>query len=163
MTGIGLFEVPQSDLLGGFNQGGWTQPNGGKLGLTGLSSISFPTVHFNQGYTPTATIKASENLLQYGNVSGQRDLDSRPPHSSRWEPSSRRTKDNYRNFNNGGGTFNFQHLETSLPGVANSGNAWASFLVGAVDNGNAYFRASLPGGRYKYFGSLCGRYLENHE
>jgi hypothetical protein len=61
-------------------------------------------------------------------------------------------RDNYRNYGNGGGTFNYSQLETALPGVTNSGNAFASFLLGAVDSGSAYFRSSLPGGRYKYYG-----------
>ncbi|MGH9665065.1 MAG: TonB-dependent receptor domain-containing protein, partial [Bryobacteraceae bacterium] len=41
---------------------------------------------------------------------------------------------------------------TGLPGVANSGNSFASYLLGAVDSGSSYFRSSLPGGRYKYIG-----------
>ena len=61
-------------------------------------------------------------------------------------------RDNYRNFGTGGGNFGFSQLETRLPGVANSGNAFASFLLGAVDTGSSYFRSSLPGGRYKYYG-----------
>ena len=135
-------------------QGGWTQPNGGKLGLTGLQFDSFPTVQFNQGYTRYGNDQASENFFNTETF-----LDNvtwiRGHHTLKMGAEFQAHQDNYRNFNNGGGTFNFSNLETSLPGVANSGNAWASFLVGAVDNGNAYFRASLPGGRYKYFGSYA--------
>ena len=36
--------------------------------------------------------------------------------------------------------------------MSGSGNAFASFILGAVDSGSAFFRDSLPGGRYKYFG-----------
>ena len=133
-------------------QGGWTQPDGGKLGLTGLQFDSFPTVLFNQGYTRYGNDQASENFFNTETY-----LDNltwvRGHHTVKMGAEFQAHEDNYRNFNNGGGTFNFSNLETSLPGVANSGNSWASFLLGAVDNGNAYFRASLPGGRYKYFGT----------
>ena len=41
----------------------------------------------------------------------------------------------------------FRQLETGLPTSPNSGNPFASFLLGAVDSGTSYFRDSLPGGR----------------
>src|SRR5439155_3077917 len=63
-------------------------------------------------------------------------------------------RDNYRAFDTGAGNFNFSHLETALPGVPNSGNAFASFLLGSVDSGSSFFRDSLPGGRYKYYGTF---------
>jgi len=50
----------------------------------------------------------------------------------------RKLQNNLTNDYNASGTFSFADTETGLLGV-NSGNAIASFLLGAVDNGNATF------------------------
>src|SRR5262249_20743698 len=50
----------------------------------------------------------------------------------------RKLQNNLTNNYNGSGTFSFADTETGLLGI-NSGNAIASFLLGAVDNGNATF------------------------
>ncbi|MGH9627249.1 MAG: TonB-dependent receptor domain-containing protein, partial [Bryobacteraceae bacterium] len=61
-------------------------------------------------------------------------------------------QDNYRQFGNGGGTFEFNRNSTGLPGSAGTGDAWASFLLGEVYQADATFRASLPSGRYTNYG-----------
>ena len=50
----------------------------------------------------------------------------------------RMLQNNFKDDNNGSGTFNFSDLTSGLLGV-NSGNAVASFLLGQVDSGNATF------------------------
>jgi len=51
------------------------------------------------------------------------------------------------------GTFNFNSMETALPtaaGRATTGHAWASYLLGAVDNGNMDALFVVPANRYRY-------------
>src|SRR5581483_2815777 len=147
-AGFSRFRNPNFSLS--FNQG-WVQPNGGKLGLTGLQFDLFPTIMFSQGYTRYGDDIASDNyfttLAFLDNLTWIRNK-----HTIKFGGEIQAHRDNYRNFGTGGGRFDFSQLETALPGVANSGNAFASFLLGAVDSGRSYFRDSLPGGRYKYFG-----------
>ena len=149
-VGVGFSRFRNPNFSLGYNEG-WTQPNGGKLGLTGLQTDLFPTVQFSQGYTRYGDDIASDNYFNTLTV-----LDNltwvKGRHTIKLGGEVQGHRDNYRNYGNGGGTFNFSQLETGLPGVANSGNAFASFLLGAVDTGSAYFRSSLPGGRYRYYG-----------
>ncbi len=148
--GLGFSQFHNPNFSLGYNQG-WTQPNGGKLGLTGLQFDLFPTIQFTQGYTRYGDDIASDNYFNTWTA-----LDNltwiRGRHTIKIGGEFQAHEDNYRNYGNGGGTFNFSQLETGLPGVTNSGNAFASFLLGAVDSSSAYFRDSLPGGRYKYIG-----------
>lgn len=147
-VGFSRFRNPNFSLA--YNQG-WVQPNGGKLGLTGLQFDLFPTIMFTQGYTRFGDDIASDNyfntLTLLDNLSWVKGK-----HTFKMGAEVQAHRDNYRNFGNGGGTFNYSQLETGLPGNASSGNAFASFLLGAVDSGSAYYRSSLPGGRYKYIG-----------
>ncbi|MDQ2901682.1 MAG: TonB-dependent receptor, partial [Acidobacteriota bacterium] len=147
-VGFSRFRNPNFSLA--YNQG-WVQPNGGKLGLTGLQFDNFPTVQFSQGYTRFGDDIASDN---YFNTFSALDNVSwvKGKHTIKLGVEFQAHEDNYRNFGNGAGTYNYSQLETGIPGVSSSGNAFASFLLGAVDNGSAYYRGSLPGGRYKYFG-----------
>lgn len=143
-AGLSRFRNPNFSL--GFNQGAVD-----KLGLRGVQFDLAPTVLFTQGYTRLGDDIASDNYFTTLSL-----LDTltwvKNKHTVKMGFEVQAHRDNYRNFGNGGGTFNFSHLETALPGVANSGNAFASFLLGTVDSGSAYFRDSLPGGRYKYYG-----------
>ncbi len=147
--GYSRFRNPNFSL--GFNQG-WTQPNGGKLGLMGLQFDLFPTVNFqSNGYTRFGDDIASDNYFHTFTV-----LDTltmiRGNHTLKIGGEVQQHRDNYRNFGNGGGTFNFTQLTTGLPGQSNTGDAFASFLLGDVNTGSAYFRDSIPGGRYTVFG-----------
>ncbi|MCZ2152207.1 MAG: TonB-dependent receptor [Bryobacterales bacterium] len=147
-VGFSRFRNPNFSL--GYNQG-WTQPDGGKLGLRGVQFDLAPTVQFTQGYTRLGDDIASDNyfttLAFLDNLTWVKNK-----HTIKMGFEVQTHRDNYRNFGGGGGSFNFSNFETQMPGVANSGNAFASFLLGAVDSGSAYFRDSLPGGRYKYYG-----------
>ncbi|MBI3682239.1 MAG: TonB-dependent receptor [Acidobacteria bacterium] len=146
--GFSRFRNPNFSL--GFNQG-WTQPDGGKLGLRGLQFDLAPTVQYTQAYTRLGDDIASDN---YFTTLAWLDTLTwvKNKHTLKMGVEVQTHRDNYRNYGAGGGRFNFSHFETQIPGVANSGNAFASFLLGAVDGGNSFFRDSLPGGRYKYYG-----------
>jgi len=147
-SGFSRFRNPNFSLS--YNDG-WVQPDGGKLGLRGLQYDLFPTVMFSQNYTRLGDDIASDNyfttLALLDNLTWIRSR-----HTLKMGFEVQVHRDNFRNFGNGGGTFNFNQLETAMPGVANSGSPIASWLLGAVDTGTAYFRDSLPGGRYKYYG-----------
>ena len=147
--GYSRFRNPNFSL--GFNQG-WTQPNGGKLGLRGLQFDLTPTVQFDtDGYTRFGNDTASDNYFHTFTA-----LDTitmiRGNHTFKLGGEVQRHRDNYRNFGNGGGTFRYRRETTGLPGVANSGDAFASFLLGETYSASAFFRDSLPGGRYTVFG-----------
>ncbi|MBL8217010.1 MAG: TonB-dependent receptor [Bryobacterales bacterium] len=143
-AGLSRFRNPNFSL--GFNAGAIAA-----LGLKGVQFDLAPTVNFSQSYTRLGDDIASDNYfttIQWlDNLTWVKNK-----HTLKFGAEIQAHRDNYRNYGNGGGTFNFSHLETALPGNANSGNAFASFLLGAVDSGSAYWRDSLPGGRYKYFG-----------
>lgn len=147
-AGLSRFRNPNFSL--GYNQG-WTQPDGGKLGLKGLQYDIAPTVQFTQGYTRLGDDIASDNYFTTLSL-----LDTltwiKKKHTVKMGFEVQTHRDNFRNFGAGGGSFNFSHFETQVPGNSNSGNPFASFLLGAVDSGSAYFRDSLPGSRYKYYG-----------
>ena len=147
-AGFSRFRNPNFSL--GFNQG-WTQPEGGKLGLRGLQYDLSPTVQFTQGYTRLGDNIASDNYF-----TTLAFLDTltwvKNKHTVKAGFEVQRHRDNFRNYGSGGGVFNFSHFETQVPGVTNSGNPFASFLLGAVDSGSAFFRDSLPGSRYSYLG-----------
>jgi hypothetical protein len=49
------------------------------------------------------------------------------------------------------GWFQFNALETALPGTANTGNAVASFLLGGVNRGQLQVFSYFPRNRYQYF------------
>lgn len=147
--GYSRFRNPNFSL--GFNQG-WTQPNGGKLGLMGLQFDLFPTVNFQtEGYTRFGDDIASDNYFHTFTA-----LDTvtmiRGNHTLKFGGEIQRHRDNYRNYGNGGGTFNFTRQTTGLPGMTNTGDAFASFLLGQVNTGSAYFRDSIPGARYTVLG-----------
>ena len=53
------------------------------------------------------------------------------------------------------GWFYFNALETGLPGVNNTGNAIASFLLGAADRGVQRQYAYFPRNRYQYYATYA--------
>lgn len=150
-VGLGYSRFRNPNFSLGFNQG-WTQPNGGKLGLRGLQFDLFPTVNFNtEGYTRFGDDIASDNYFHTFTA-----LDTltmiRGNHTIKIGGEIQRHRDNYRNFGNGGGTFNFTRQTTGLSTNTNTGDAFASFLLGEVQSGSAFFRDSIPGGRYTVLG-----------
>ena len=147
--GYSRFRNPNFSL--GFDQG-WTQPNGGKLGLAGLQFDLFPTVNFNtEGYTRFGDDIASDNYFHTFTMLDTVTL-IRGNHTFKVGGEVQQHRDNYRNYGNGGGTFGFTRLTTGLPGNNNTGDSFASFLLGQVQSGSAYFRDSIPGARYTVLG-----------
>lgn len=149
--GAGFSRFRNPNFSQSFNQG-WLQPDGGKLGLRGLQYDLFPTVQFDtEGYTRYGDNIASDNFFNTFTL-----LDTltaiRGNHTFKIGAEIQHHQDNYRNFGTGGGDFRFRRDSTGLPGVNNTGDAWASFLLGEVYEGEAVFRASQPGGRYTNYG-----------
>jgi hypothetical protein len=149
--GVGYSRFRNPNFSQSFNKG-WTQPNCGALGLCGLQFDLFPTVLFDtQGYTRYGDDIASDNYFHTFTALDTVTL-IRGNHTFKMGGEVQRHRDNYRNFGNGGGTFRFRQESTGIPGNNATGDAWASFLLGDVYTGTAFFRDSLPGGRYTNFG-----------
>jgi hypothetical protein len=147
--GYSRFRNPNFSL--GFDQG-WTQPNGGKLGLNGVQFDLFPNVNFStEGYTRFGDEIASDNFFHTFTAMDTVTM-IRGNHTFKAGGEVQQHRDNYRNYGNGGGTFNFTKLTTGLPGNNNTGDSFASFLLGETLSGTAYFRDSIPGARYTVFG-----------
>ena len=145
--GLGFSRFRNPNFSIAFNKG-WTQPDGGKLGLRGLQFDLFPTVLFDsEGYTRYGDDIASDNYFNTFTVLDTVSL-IRGKHTLKFGGEIEHHQDNYRNFGNGGGTFRFRRDTTGQPGIANSGDAWAAFLLGEVREASAFFRDSIPGGRY---------------
>ena len=123
--GFSRFRNPNFSL--GYNQG-WVQPNGGKLGLTGTQYDLFPTIQFStQGYTRFGDDIASDNYFNTLTV-----LDNltwvKGKHTIKiGRGSAGATATTTGISAAAAASFILQSLETGLPGVANSGNAFASF------------------------------------
>src|SRR5712692_3145667 len=149
-VGLGFSRFRNPNFTESYNEG-WLLPNCGRLQLCGLPFDMFPTVQFNQGYARYGDNIASDN---YFNTYTALDTLSvvRGKHSLKFGFETQRHQDSFRAFDTGGGNFNFSQLETGLPGVSRSGNAWASFLLGYVDNASAFFKATDPERRYDYYG-----------
>jgi len=149
--GYSRFRNPNFSL--GLDEG-WTQPNGGKLGLRGLQFDLFPTVNFNtEGYTRFGDDIASDNYFHTFTAMDTMRL-IRGNHTLKIGGEVQQHRDNYRNYGNGGGTFNFTRQTTGLPGNNNTGDSFASFLLGETQSGSAYFRDSIPGARYTVYGAF---------
>ncbi|MEZ5398448.1 MAG: TonB-dependent receptor [Bryobacteraceae bacterium] len=149
--GLGVSRFRNPNFSRSFNQG-WLQPDGGKLGLRGLQFDLFPTVQFStEGYTRYGDNIASDNFFNTFTAMDNITM-IRGNHTLKTGFEVQHHQDNYRNFGTGGGDFRFSRLSTGQPGTGASGDAWASFLLGEVFSGSAFFRDSLPGGRYTNWG-----------
>ena len=114
----------------------------------------FPTVNFNtEGYTRFGDDIASDNYFHTFTAMDTMTL-IRGNHTLKIGGEVQQHRDNYRNYGNGGGTFNFTRQTTGLPGNNNTGDAFASFLLGETQSGSAYFRDSIPGARYTVYGAF---------
>ncbi len=129
---------------------GWPQ----KLGLTGVQGDVFPMVYFNQGY---ALLGDGSNYRAAMTTWGLQDTISmnRGRHALKFGAEVMRHQDNYNDEGGVAGTYNFSNLETALPGSPDTGNAFASFLVGAVDSASAQFHTTELGARWTYFGAFA--------
>jgi len=149
---IGFSRFRNPNFTESFNQG-WLGPDGGKLGLTGLPYDMFPTIQFDtEGYTRYGDNIASDNFFNTFTLGDTATL-IRGSHTIKIGAEWQYHQDNFRNFGDGGGDFRFRRNGTGNPQAFNStGDAWASFLLGEVNNASTVYRASQPTGRYTNWG-----------
>jgi hypothetical protein len=130
-----------------------------KIGLTGVNTgagNTFPLVSFTNGYTTWANTNGGKTVgAQVNNVWQASDNVSwiRGSHTFKFGGEGRWMQTNGADFFNSQGRFSFSSLETALPtaaGRTNSGDGFASFLLGEVDNSLMQVLAVVPGNRYKY-------------
>jgi hypothetical protein len=137
-----------------------------KLGLKGVLTgpgNAFPMVTFSDSYTtwgdPVATATLSKSVgAQVNNVWQVTDNVShiRGNHSLKFGGDIRWYQTNGADFANSQGRLDFRALETASPNAADratTGNAYASFLLGLVDAGRYKVLATVPGIRYRYYGT----------
>jgi len=128
-----------------------------KLGLTGVNrgeDNTFPCIEFiAAGFSRLGDQNCNSRLLQANNAYQLGE-------SFSWVRGSHNLKFgfDYRWMETNGidpwrtmGWFQFNALETGLPGVTNTGNAIASFLLGNVNRGQLQVFSYFPRNRYQYF------------
>jgi hypothetical protein len=133
---------------------GWPE----KLGLKGVATGdqgAFPRVTFTDGFSTWADDSKSYGS-QVNNTWQINDSLSyiRGKHALKMGVEGRWLQTNGADFFLSQGSFSFTSLETGLPGTATSGNAFASFLLGAVNRAEMNILAVVPGNRYRYFASF---------
>jgi hypothetical protein len=150
--GLGFSRFRNPNFSESFEQG-WVQPNGGKLGLTGLQFDLFPTVQFNtEGYTRYGDNIASDNFFNTFTALDTATM-IRGNHTIKVGAEWQYHQDNFRQFGTGGGDFRFVRNGTGNPqSFTNTGDAWASFLLGEVNSASAFFKATDSSGRYTNWG-----------
>ena len=137
-----------------------------KLGLKGVltdKGNSFPIVTFNNGYntlggsdiTNLTDVNQKSSGSQVNNAWQISDSVSwiRGKHSFKFGGEARWLQTNGADFVLSQGRFNFNSLETALltpAGRTTTGDAFASFLLGAVDTSAMNVLAVVPGNRYRY-------------
>ncbi|HTM50220.1 MAG TPA: TonB-dependent receptor, partial [Bryobacteraceae bacterium] len=128
-----------------------------KLGLTGVNrgpDNEFPCTEFiSSGFSRIGDQNCNTRVLQTNNAFQFGE-------SLSWVKGSHNLKFglDYRWMETNGidpwrtmGWFQFNALETALPGAANTGNAIASFLLGDVDRGQLQVFSYFPRNRYQYW------------
>lgn len=125
---------------------GWPQ----KIGLTGVVGSMMPWVDFNHDYIRISDTIASNNV--FTNFDVQDTLSwVHANHELKVGFELMHWRNNFHNFGTTSGNFQFNQLETGLPGVSNTGNAFASFLLGDVHSGSALFPGLQSGNRNSYY------------
>ena len=125
---------------------GWPE----KLGLKGVGGDLFPWVDFNHDYVRFGDTIASDNY--FTNFTFLDTLSViRSNHTLKFGAEVQRHRNNFRDFGNSGGNWQFNQLSTGLPGVSRSGNAWASFLLGDVYSASSFFPFLQYGNRNGYY------------
>ncbi len=129
-----------------------------KLGLRGVNdgaNNGFPCVEFvSSGYSRLGDPNCNARTLQTNNAFQINESLSlvRGKHNLKFGFDYRFMETNGIDNFQAPGLFQFNALETGLPNVANSGNAIASFLLGAVDRGTTRVFGYFPRNRYQYWG-----------
>ena len=127
-----------------------------KLGLTGINTGAnnyFPCIDLTSGgYTRLGQPNCNGRALQTNNAfqAGESLSMVRGAHNLKFGGDFRFFETNGIDNFDSAGVFAFNALETGLPGTPRTGNAIASFLLGAVDTGTYKISAYYPRNRYKY-------------
>jgi hypothetical protein len=145
---------------------GWPE----KIGLRGVNTAkgnAFPLMTFTDGYRawgggsiiPPADSNTKSTGVQTNNAWQVSDNVSwiRGNHNFKFGGEARWLQTNGADFFLSQGKFDFNSLETALPtpaGRTSSGNAFASFLLGAVDKASYNELAVVPGNRYRYLATF---------
>ena len=132
-----------------------------RIGLQGVltgEGNTFPMITFSDGYTTWGDNLKSTGI-QANNITQISDNVShvRGSHTLKFGGDARWMQTNGADFNLSQGRFDFRNYETALPttaGRAGSGNAFASFLLGAVDSARWNQLAVVPGNRYRYLAAF---------
>jgi len=146
-----------NNLAGGFNRSrnpfknfthrqGWPE----KLGLRGIEGDLFPQISFNHDYFPLGTSRQFDTVWYGFNL---QDTVSwiRNSHTVKFGFEYQALGVNFRGLSNTAGTYTFHRWSSGLPGINTAGNAFASFLLGEVYSGSAYFPVFHSGNRNKYY------------
>lgn len=115
--------------------GSWPQ----ELGLRGVPGTAFPVITFTGGYAGFSSTTGTSDDEQ---IYVLKDAISwfKGKHSLKFGAEVRVTRSNLRSTSNMSGTFAFNDLGTALPfRPANTGDAFASFLLGAVHSSSLNF------------------------
>ena len=128
---------------------GWTD----KLGIKGVQFDLFPTVNFaTDNYAAYGQSAASDSYFNTFTALDTLTL-IRGTHTLKFGAEMQYHQDNFRPGDNGAGNYTFRRNGTADPTrLNNTGDAFASFLLGEVDSGSAFFLATQPSGRYTNWG-----------
>ena len=142
-AGVSRFRNPMTALQ---YEKGWI----GKLGLKGLAGDNMPNVIFNHDYVGYGDQASYDRYFTALSLVDTLTL-TRSNHSLKIGVEIHRHRTNQYIYNAVAGRYWFNRLSTGLPGTGNSGNAFASFLLGEVYQGSAYFPALQTGHRRAYY------------
>ena len=132
-----------------------------RIGLKGINTgenNAFPCITFvSSGYTSLGDSTCNARALQTNNnFQVNESLSSiRGNHGLKFGVDFRFMETNGVDNFQAAGLFQFNALETGLPGTSRSGSSIASFLLGAVDRANTRVFAYFPRNRYKYFAAYA--------
>jgi hypothetical protein len=132
-----------------------------KLGLTGVNAgpdNGFPCIEFpGSGFSRLGDQNCNTRTVQTNNTFQLNESFSwvRGNHSLKFGLDYRWIETNGIDPWQSPGWFFFNALETGQPGVNNSGNSIASFLLGAVDLGRLRQYAYFPRNRYQYYATYA--------
>jgi hypothetical protein len=144
--GYSLFRNPFGTVA---KDKGWAD----KLGLKGIQFDLFPAVNFStDGYAGYGQSASSDSYFNTFTALDTLTL-IRGKHTLKFGAEMQYHQDNYRPGDNGAGNYTFRRNETADPSrLSSTGDAFASFLLGEVDSGQAFFLATHPSGRYTNWG-----------
>ena len=128
-----------------------------KIGLRGVNTgkgNSFPLINLSGGYSGWAG-EAKTVGMQVNNTWQISDTFGKVyrNHNFKIGVEARRLQTNGADIASNQGQFSFSPFETAMPtpvGRSNTGDAFASFLLGEVDSGMVKVFAVVPGNRYRY-------------